>query len=297
VHQFRLWPPRIRKLLDDAEWDVRLDAIILLRVMQDKSSTSQLLASLDARDWRVSYATVDTLYFQNDPRATEALKTIARSYWHPAVRAEATENLSSRDRPKLPQYSFEFPEMEIQARCKQKFEADGYQFVPDFITGPEVIKQANNAVQHNQDLFRKTLLTRPEMQNAKPAERSLEFKRTLIKGTDLENGHGELTVQDESGNQKIILDGNVKAVFLWKNEPHAIVVNFHQSYRGDGRLYRLAHSVNKTWTAYPMLRLTGEGEVWIAPDHTIGYLGNGGSILISPIGEPKWLYCGQPSFP
>lgn len=289
--------PRIRKLLADPEWDIRRYAVILLMVMRDNGSIDELIRSIDPKDWLLTYAAVNALRIQSDPRSSEVLRRAAAAYWHPLVREAAREGPLFAVEGQKGSFAFAAQDMDIRARCKRRFESDGYQFVPDFITGPDILAEVEKAVRHNRENFSRSLLDQPAMRDAKQAGTNLRYREWEFVGTDPEEGEGKLAVNRIGGPPKELLAANIKAVFLWHGEPYAFTGTRGPGFESDGRLYRLVLSSENNWTAQAIFRVTGLPEVWIAPDETIGILGAGGSMTISPSGEPRWLYCPEPAFP
>ena len=303
-------------LLDDPDWDIRRHAVILLGATGGESAIDYLKGQIEPHDWLTSYSAVSALRDMSDKNAKAALQQVAANYWHPIVR-EAAQSAISRS-PNLEQYPAgeraavgfahsamlvaEFPlfdrqDSEILAWCKSRFQADGYKFVPDFITGPEVIAEANDAARFNNDRFRNSLLQLEGMRGAKTPGLQLAFVDWQFTGSASEDRSGKLLVSRLGGPSQTLVENNIAAVFLWNDAPHAITGGKGSYPRGDGFLLKLLQNEDGTWSAKPVLRLTGVPEVWLAPDQTIGILGSDGVMLVRQDGTPEWAGCPQPSFP
>lgn len=187
--------------------------------------------------------------------------------------------------------------MEIVMWCKYRFEMDGYKFVPDFITGPDVEAEAHDAWQFNEVRFRSSLLQLKVMRGAIMPETKLADGDWVFSGSTSGDGLGRLTVTGPEGQSQTVVDSNTVAVFRWNDEPHAITGGTWRSPGDNGLLQRLYQNEDRTWSAKPLLRLTGVIEAWLAPNQTIGILGHTGVMLIRRDGTPEWVGCPAPTFP
>lgn len=306
----------LKALLNDADWDVRRKAVILLGATGGESATDELIGQIGPHDWLTSYSAVSALRDMPNKNASAALSWVAANYWHPIVREAAKMGMSRP--PNLQQYpasertavdiastaafSMTFPafdrqEFEILSWCKARFKEDGYRFVPDFITGPDVVVEMSEASSFNERRFRNSLLRLEVMNDAKPPGRDLTFGGWTFAGSTSEDGSGRLLVSRPESPSQTLVAKNIVAVFLWNGWPHAITGSSGSYPQGDGFLLKLFQNANLTWSAKQSLRLTGVPEVWLAPDQTIGILGGGGVMLIRPDGTPEWIGCPLPSFP
>jgi hypothetical protein len=334
--------PRIRKLLSDSDWDVRRYAVILLGTMESPEIAEDLIKQIYSQDWLVAYSAINALRPRADKNSLEALRRVANAYWHPIVRDAAQGSLLQD--PNLSQYPAEeqtavkisnaftdssrFPvydkqDYEITQWCKSRFERDGYRFVADFITSPEVLKQANDASGSNGDHFEKMLLGLDVMKAAVKPGLILHDNGWTFVGSAGDVGvggtTGQLAVQRGGISPKVLMNQYIAAVFLWSGHPYAVTAGMGPYDKGDGFLVRFFQRPDQTWTTENVMRLTGAplytaidpdnhspdaalhpkvfSRVWLAPDQTIGVLGNGGAMLIKPDGTPHWIGCPNPTFP
>jgi HEAT repeats len=338
--------PRIKALISDSDWDVRRHAVILLGLSGDATFTEDLVEQISTNDWLVSYSAIAALRRLPDEKARSAIELVAKTYWHPITRDAAKGVLSQKIN--LAQYpteeqpavkltsafmsSFQFPlsdsqDMNVTSWCKSRFERDGYRFVPDFITGPEVANEAQDASSSNAELFENSLLKLDIMKGAKKPSRKLGFNGWNFIGTAPSQDDylmerdvtGRLIVSRDGFPDSVLLDGNIAAIFLWSGQPYFVTGGSGQFGGGDGFLWKLVQQPDETWYSERVMRLTGSpqfqgtdpdshspdatihpiaiSQVWIAPDQTIGVLGNAGAMLIKADGTPQWISCPSPSFP
>jgi HEAT repeats len=334
--------PRIRKLLFDSDWDVRRHAVILLGTTRSAGVTEDLVKQISSQDWLVTYSALVALRNLPGGSSLVALRNMANTYWHPIVKDAAQNNQSSE--PNLSQYpaqeqsavklsnsfvaSSHFPideiqDYEITQWCKSRFQRDGYQFVADFITSPEVRTQSNNASESNSDHFEKMLLKLDVMKGAIKPSLILRYKDWTFVGSPegvVEKGTtGQLVAEHKGIPSQLLLSQNIAAVFLWSGRPYAVTAGTGPYSKGDGFLVSLIQQLDQTWTTEIVMRLTGApqyttvdpnnhspdaalhlkafSQVWLAPNQTIGVLGSGGAMLIKPDGTPQWIGCPNPTFP
>jgi hypothetical protein len=335
---------RFRALLSSNDMDVRRHSVLLLGAMGGSNAIDDLISQIDAKDWLTTYSAVVALRDYPELRAQKALKTVAESYWHPTVKDAALHVLSIKSNlSQLPKEeaeankfadnainesefpSYERQDFEISNWCKSRFEQDGYRFVPDFITGPEVVEEANNASNHNSTHYKKLLLQREDMKAASQPGLELEIDGWKLKGTTVnpnnQNNYGTLQgqlVAEHTGKpSQVIIAENISAIFLWDNQPYVVTAGLGN--RSEGILYRLSLGKNDLWLAESKLRLTGttqdwtfdfaksnpnddanwrvQTKVWVGKEKTIGILGGEGAMIVQPDGSPLWIGCSEPSFP
>lgn len=88
----RMRTPYVLELLQDADWDVRVEAARTLGLLGEYSAIPQLIVAIDARDWKLTYEAMISLKKLKAPEAAGVLDNIARTYWHPAI-AKAADDL------------------------------------------------------------------------------------------------------------------------------------------------------------------------------------------------------------
>jgi hypothetical protein len=306
----------IENLLNDPDWDIRRNAIIFLGVKGNPGSDQKLMEQISATDWRTAFSAVTALNNTKNEQVKLALQHVSTTYWHPTVRATAFSEPSTT--PNLAQYpdsekkavelatravqlerlpSADSEDYRIQGICKARFKKDGYSFVPDFITGPEVAQQADDAATSNWEHFKNSLLGLPVMHGATKLGLTLEFQGWNFVGTAGDSSEGKLIATGSDSKIQTILIKDVQAIFEWNKLPYAIAGGQGQYPQGDAFMFELTKNNNGAWQATPKLRLTGIPEVWLASDQTIGILGSEGVMLVHSDGSPEWVGCPQPSFP
>jgi hypothetical protein len=331
---------RILRLLTSRNLDVRRHALILLSEMGHDAIVDNLIAQIDAKDWLTTYSAISALRQFSSDQVQKVLIEVENTYWHPAVRDAARHQLSAKSNlAQLPsqevaatkfadaavgQFSspiHEKQDYEVLNWCKSRFEKDGYQFVPDFITGPEVIEQGKKASRHNQEHFRKMLFQRDDMKSAVQPGLELSIDEWTFKGTAIDPNRsaeygalqGQLVAERRGSPPQVILEQNIAGVFVWKGEPHVLTAGL--IFRSHATLFKLTMNEQGVWSVDPVLRLTGTSQdwtydqidqnpkwevyskVWINKDQTIGILGGDGAVIVQSNGVPLWLGCGIPGFP
>jgi hypothetical protein len=335
---------RLTSLLESDDLDVRRHAVILFGETGGKAAVDTLVAQIDAKDWLTSYASVSALRKVPDQRVQQILKEVGESYWHPIVRDAARQELSTKSNlTQIPEADVasthfadtamnqitspihETQDREIRNWCKSRFERDGYRFIPDFISGPEIIEQGKRASNHNWDHYRKMLLEREDMNSAVQPGLELNVNGWTLKGTTVNPNlqtqygktQGRLTAEQQGNPEQVILDQNIAGIFLWNGLPHVVTAGL--SYRSHGTLFQLSLNKERIWSAKPVLRLTGmtqdwvfdfekykstksetwyiQSLVWINKDQSIGILGSDGAMIVRANGVPDWLGCARPTFP
>jgi hypothetical protein len=336
--------PHFVSLLDDRDWDVRRHATIALGQTGSAKAVEHLISQVSSKDWLVAYSAASALRKFDDEVSKSALREIARDYWHPVVRAVASEPASVD--PNLVQYPkgeseavqfanaavafsqspiFDRQDSEISNWCKSRFEQDGYRFVPDYITGPEVVAEMNDSSRHNSEHERMKLFQREEMKGANQPSLQLQFEGWSFTGTtvnpnsQVEYGANQvqLIVEREGFPTQIIVKKNIAGVFLWQGQPYVVTAGL--AYRQHGFLMKLTLNSAGEWSAEPVLRLTGttqymsldteqprvgnevvwktNSQIWTTQSQFIGFLASDGAMMVNPNGDPIWLGCASPSFP
>jgi hypothetical protein len=335
---------RIRGLLLINDMDVRRQTVILLGAIGGDAVIDDLIGQIDPKDWLTTYSAVDALREYEDERAQLALEKVSESYWHPTVRDAARQpltrasNLQQLPKSEVNATKFadavvselkspihERQDFEISNWCKSRFEKDGYHFVPDFITGPQVVEQGTRASNHNSKHFKKMLLQREDMKSAVQPGLELVIAGWKLKGTAIDpnlqgeygDAQGQLVAERPGSSIQILNNQNITGLFLWNSKPHVMTGGLR--FRSHGMLYRLDLSKQGIWSANPVLRLTGttqewtfnekkseavrsfrfdaQSQVWISSEQSLGILGGDGAMIVQANGEPSWLGCGIPSFP
>ncbi len=190
--------------------------MILLGTRVYENSIDDLINQIDPRDWLASYSAVSALQEFSNEKARQALQRVAKTYWHPIVRNAAAEKLEAD--PNLSQYPaeearvvklprdflqtqrspvYEMQEAEITGWCKARFDRDGYRFVPDFITGPDVAAQAGEASDFNGDHFEKMLLGLDVMKGTTKLDAQMKFEGWSFLGS-VSDGRSDQSPAGES---------------------------------------------------------------------------------------------------
>ncbi len=306
----------LKTLLVDPDWDVRRETTFLLARSKSPEAVDLLVTLLRPSDWRLAFTAVSALQNSEDKGVKALLAETTRTYWHPAVRL-AIEAMVPRG-PKLNQFpeseksAVEFADkavtsmnspyseaqdFELSRICKSRFEKDGYRFVPDYITGPDVVTKASDASDYNRKHELGMLLNLQRFANAQKLEASLRFQGQLFSGVRNETGSGKLVVIGPNGKDQVVLQEPVWAIFNWNGVLHAIAGGQSSYPVGDAYLYKLVQGKDTKWQVEKLMRLTGSPEVWMAADSTIGILGTEMIMLIHENGAPEWVGCPSPVFP
>jgi HEAT repeats len=85
--------PFVRALLNDPDWDVRVQAARTLGWLGFHDAVPDLVEATRTQDWHLVYQAALSLTALGATDATARLQEIAESYWHPDVRAAAAKSL------------------------------------------------------------------------------------------------------------------------------------------------------------------------------------------------------------
>ncbi|MFZ5672318.1 MAG: HEAT repeat domain-containing protein [Pseudomonadota bacterium] len=89
----------VLELLQDEDWDVRVEAARTFGRTGEYSAIPQLVAAITPRDWKLTYEAMISLKRLQAPEADRILENIAKTYWHPAVANAADEFLNGKLTP------------------------------------------------------------------------------------------------------------------------------------------------------------------------------------------------------
>lgn len=284
----RMRAPYVLELLQDADWDVRVEAARTLGLIGEYSAIPQLIAAIDARDWKLTYEAMISLKKLKAPEAAGVLDNIARTYWHPAIAKAADDLLRGRT---APTQSWSILDDDVTRRyCEARI--DQAQLPRCSPRDTQDIARFNWERQEYEQRFVDGFTNTPILKDAQPLGHSLKTSEGEFDSIDNGEFGGELYFA-EGDTRQTILRENIIALAKQGNRI-IVVAGLDHMLANRGYIIELIRGTDGLWGAKRLWRLPGTPHyVLMASDGTIGLHGSYGSVLYRPDDTLEWLACGQ----
>lgn len=283
----RMRTPYVLELLQDEDWDVRVEAARTLGRTGEDSAIPQLVAAISPRDWKLTYEAMVSLKHLKAPEADRVLDNIATTYWQPAIANAADDLLNGKI---APDQSRRFLLDEVTRKyCEAR--TDQSLLLPCSLKNEQDIDRFNQAHQDHTQLFVENFKNTPILKDARPIGPRLKTNEGEFDSIDNGEFGGELFFTQGTTRQTILKE-NIIALAKQNNRIIVVAGLDHMLSRGD--IFELIRGPEGLWEARKLLRLPGAPHhVLMAPDGTIGLHGSFGSVLYKPDDTLEWLACGQ----
>jgi hypothetical protein len=280
--------PYALDLLQDEDWDVRVEAAKTLGRTGEYSAIPQLVAAITPRDWKLTYESMISLKKLQAPEADKILENIARTYWQPAIANAADDLLNGKLAPDQSR-RFLVDDM-IRNYCEARTEQT--LLLPCYLKGEQDNDRFNQAHQDYTQLFVENFKNTPILKGAHPIVPRLKTNEGEFDSIDNGEFGGELFFTQGATRQTILKD-NVIALAK-QNNRIIVVTGLDHMLVNRGYILELIRGPRGLWEAKKLWRLPGTPHhALIAPDGTIGLHGSFGSVLYKPDDTLEWLACGQ----
>jgi HEAT repeats len=285
--------PKLRGLLNDPDWDVRVAAAEALGKIGDREAVPQLITSIDSADWLLALRAVEALGTLNTAETKNALVSVSTSYWHPAVREAARSATMGKafwnqDSPP----AFTNP---IAFYCSEEVEKPS---LPANLKNLDEDKRIDIINTFNQELLNDDIhkfINTPALRGAVKPPMTLTYDGWTFVGTDKGEFGGDLSATSSSRKLKVI-DDNVTGLFVIDGSLFAATGLNHMGLM-RGFFWRITFAANGSPSAELIMRMTGAPQgILVAPNGTIGVYGSSGNMLVHADGQPEWLSCPAKSY-
>lgn len=278
----------VLELLQDEDWDVRVEAARTLGRTGEYSAIPNLIAAISPRDWKLTYEAMKSLKKLRAPEADKILDNIARTYWQPAIASAADDLLNGRVAAPVQSQRFLLDDV-TRNYCEAR--TDQSLLLPCSLKNEQDIDRFNQAHQDYARLFVENFKNTPILKGARAIGPRLKMDEGEFDSIDNGEFGGELFFTQGSKRQTILKEN---IIALAKQDDRIIVVAGldHMLSRGD--IFELTRGPTGLWEAKKLFRLPGAPDhVLLAPDGAIGMHGYFGSVLYKPDDTLEWLACGQ----
>lgn len=283
----RMRTPYVLELLQDEDWDVRVEAARTLGRTGEYSAIPQLTAAISPRDWKLTYEAMISLKKLQAPEADRILENVARTYWQPAIANAAGDLLNGKIAPDQSRRIL----LEDMTRNYCDARTDQSLLLPCSLKNEQDVDRFNQAHQDYARLFVENFKNTPILKDSRPIGPRLKMDEGEFDSIDNGEFGGELFFRQGAIRQTVLKEN---IIALAKQNDRIIVVAGldHMLSRGD--IFELTRGPTGLWEAKKLFRLPGAPDhVLLAPDGTIGMHGYFGSVLYKPDDTLEWLACGQ----
>lgn len=280
--------PKLRELLSDGDWDVRVAAAEALGKIGAIEAASQLAGSISSTDWLLSLRAVEALGALKSPEAMKVLNETSANYWHPAVREAAKRAISGTSIRNEDSFSDFMNPIEFYCSWKETNPTPPANF-EDF----SEVAQMDFINDYNARLARESFRLFSEnvaLRGSQAPYMQVIHKGWTFKGTDLGEFGGNLTAVSSSAS-RVVIDDNVVGLFKIGDQLYGVTGLDHLGL-SYGFLWQINFAENGAPSAKIVMRMSGAPHaIRVAPNGTVGIYGSLGSMLVLPDGMPQWLAC------
>lgn len=273
--------PYVVERLTDEDWDVRAAAARTLGLIGHADAAPQLAAAITPHDWQLTLEAMVSLAKLKAPQTDAVLKNIASSYWLPSI-AETANDIAAGHLPSIPSFQHSqgycnaIADQALIPKCPSPNATDDNRYDVEI----RAYRQA----------FWQEFYGRPSLKGASKAPLALDLADGKLVGTNHGEWGGELGFVNDEVTQTII-DDNILALVKRGDRIFAVSGLIGRA-KGD-YLWEVLKTADGKWSARRLWRLPGPpNEVVAAPDGTIGFLGEFGSVLYRTNDTLQWLACG-----
>lgn len=299
--------PGLLRLLQDENWDTRVEAALALGGIGYKPAVPELVKALsNERDWQLAYAAVVSLGRIKDPSALRALGEAAESYWYPPLRtaAECAVQFVESGKPCARHeevLNIDFDGLRAIRMNEKECEKRPYRKVSETAE----IKQYGD-----QEAMQQFKYTGAECDwfgevDKETGSRTCLARRILypqiaaraaegwLTGRDQGASGGELMFFPDSGKPYEVLTANVEDIYVLEQTALALT-GYESATAGSGMVYSLRKDVSGKWKAEPLLRLPGAPESsYKTIKQELVVKANGALFVVDESGNPRMALCGK----
>ncbi len=279
--------------LDDADWDVRVEAAATLGFIGYAPAIPALMRSARAPDWRLSYEAVLSLGMLKAEQARPLLQDLEAHHWSKAVREEAQRALTSIETGKpmeqgdrrslLPAEDLVVYSAGLSAQRDVGYCSSGrvgWQGKEVSIEGLPVWPVASQGVPDGIPGLKYTA--------------AMKVDDGWLLGLDAGEFGGGLNHYDRAGNKTEILgslDENIRGLYQLDGALLAVGGLAHLTL-DHGRVYSLTKSSDGTWHAVPLAQLpSAPGAVGVLDSTHLVVNTQGGAVAVAVDGSMSALDC------
>ncbi|MGH8105630.1 MAG: hypothetical protein ACREO2_04900, partial [Arenimonas sp.] len=315
--------PSVEKLLQHADFQIRIGAVTTLGFIRYEKSVPKLIAMLsDPTDVRLNKAAAMALGRIRDKSAKTALTTTAENHWHPAVRKMAADALvqlyadpdsEKRLNGNFAVHFFSFEDMDTETceittlafvnettpekwiysdKSKKKLESLSYKSeIIGYGVSDEEEKKQKAAGKDIIVVTPGNMVRNVEVIEQVPTI-ALRAEGGWLAGSSRGEWGGELVFIKDGGVAQKILDTNLEDIYLHGDRYIAVTGLAHLG-MNNGMLYELIPDKSDHWSARPWRALPGaprtsgrveSGEILVNTNR-------GGSVLIAKDGSMRMATC------
>jgi HEAT repeat protein len=262
--------PFVRGLLNDPDWDVRVEAARTLGWLGFHDAIPDLIQATRARDWHLVYQAALSLAALGATDATARLQEIADSHWHPDVRAAAAKSLERLASGHVGASKSDWDGLGSLPRPAEQF------LIPE-----------HAACEHREVLWQCDWVAMPRRHDSRV---EVDVAEGRLIAADFGDFGGRLSFRDWEGRESRLLAERI--VGLYEIPDGIVAVTGWSSDGADrGMIYRLQPAAAGRWEASPLQRLPGfpYGVVKMAGGGLL--LSNGAWVAALQQGDLQWLAC------
>lgn len=296
--------PALLRLLQDENWDTRVEAALALGDIAYKPSASELVKALASEaDWQLAYAATIGLSRLQDASALKPLREAAGSYWYPPVRAAADCAAQLVESGKPCARHDEILNLDLSGLQTIRADANCSNKAYPKASEPEAMKRYGN-----EEALQEFKYTGAECEwygdvDKATGSRACLARRIIYPKMAARTADGWLTGRDQEGGELMffpdkgkpyqILTANVEDIYVLERDVVALTGSNNET-GNRGMVYRLRKDGAGKWESEPLLRLPGAAESsYKAPKEEIFVDSYGVKIVFDGQGKPRMALCGR----